>query len=88
MPAGSTAVRCQQYAQARYREIIAHEMRMRARLPADNLLQAKSVIKVQGTGTAFDQTYYPMSITRMMSMDEGYTMLVDAKNRNPDSPLQ
>ena len=88
LPAGSTAVRCQQYAQARYREIIAHEMRMRARLPADNLLQAKSVIKVQGTGTAFDQTYYPMSITRMMSMDEGYTMLVDAKNRNPDSPLQ
>ena len=87
LPAGTDAQRCAQYAQSKYREIISHEMRLTARLPADNLLQAKSVIKMQGTGTAFDQTYYPMMVTRMMSIDEGYSMTVGAKNRNPDMPL-
>jgi Phage tail baseplate hub (GPD) len=83
LPAGADSARCQRYAQARYHEIISHEMRMQARLPADNLLSAKSVIRVQGTGTAFDQIYYPMSVTRTMSADEGYTMTVHAKNQNP-----
>jgi len=87
LPAGTDSAKCQQYAQARYHEIIAHEMRMHATLPGDNVLRTKALIKVQGTGTAFDQTYFPTAITRMMSVDEGYTMTLEAKNHNPDTPL-
>ena len=85
MAAGKTANDVQQYAQQRYNEIIAHEMKLRARLPGDNLLTTKNVIRVEGTGTAFDQTYFPNVITRTMSIGDGYTMTIDAKNHNPDT---
>lgn len=80
-----TANDVQAYAQARYKEIIAHEMKLHARLPGDNLLSTRTLLRVDGTGTAFDQTYFPNVITRQMSMDEGYTMTVEAKNHNPDT---
>lgn len=83
--AGTTPMRAQQIAQSRYHEIVSHEMKLRARLPGDNLLTTKNVIRVEGTGTPVDQIYFPMAITRMMSMDEGYTMTVDAKNLNPNT---
>ncbi len=73
------------YAVAKYGEIIAHEMKLRARLPGDNVLTTKNVLRVEGTGTAFDQIYFPNAITRAMSLDEGYTMTIEAKNHNPDT---
>ena len=82
--ANRDATQVQQEAQRRYAEIIAHEMKMHATLPGDNLLSTKKVLQVQGTGTAFDQNYYPTEITRQMSMDEGYTMTVHAKNHTPE----
>lgn len=85
MAAGKTPVDVQQYAIKKYNEIIAHEMKLHARLPADNVLTSKNVIRVTGTGTAFDQLYFPNSIIRQMSLDEGYTMTVDAKNHNPNT---
>lgn len=85
MAAGKTPDDVQKYATKKYTEIIAHEMKLHARLPGDNLLTTKNVIRVTGTGTAFDQTYFPNVITRTMSMNEGYTMTVDAKNHNPDT---
>lgn len=85
--AGKTPVDVQQYAIRKYNEILSHEMRLQARLPGDNLLGVKSLIRVEGTGTAFDQVYYPVAVTRMMSMDEGYTMTVEARNHNPDTAV-
>lgn len=35
--------------------------------------------------TPFDQTYYPDTIVRTMSMEEGYYWRVEAKNHSPDS---
>ena len=77
-----------QKAQAIYQEIIAHEIRLEALLPADNLLQRTSIIRVQGMGLAYDQLYYPESITRTMSMDEGYRMKIHAKNHSPENSVQ
>lgn len=74
-----------QIAQQRHREITSQEMKLRARLPGDNLLAGKTPIQVEGTSTKFDQLYYPMTITRQMSVTDGYTMTVEAKNQNPES---
>ena len=75
-------------AQSLLTEITAHEMVLDATLPADNLLTGRNVIQVVGTGTAFDQIYYPDSIRREMSIDGGYTMTVHAKNHNPETVTQ
>ena len=83
LPAGMDGTAVEQFAQKKYGEIVAHEMKLSARLPGDNLLTTKSVISMRGTGTPFDQVYYPNAITRTMSMDEGYTMTVAAKNTSP-----
>jgi phage protein D len=66
-------------------ELTQHEMNLDARLPADNLLDVDGIVLVQGTGTAFDQAYYPDSIKRSMSKSEGYVMHIHAKNHSPES---
>lgn len=75
------------YAQKMYREITAHEYKLDVTLPADNILNPRLLMQVAGTGTNFDQTYYPDTITRDFSMDEGYKMRVHAKNHSPQSVI-
>lgn len=82
---GLTQAQADAFAQAKHRELTRHEMKLRATLPADDLLDAGIVVQVTGTGSQFDQTYFPDSVTRRMSVAEGYTMTVSAKNHNPDS---
>jgi phage protein D len=71
-------------AQARANQILAelskHEMKLNFEGPADNTLGKASVIKLSGTGTAFDQVYYPDTIARSFSVEEGYRWVVSAKN--------
>ncbi|NOV25886.1 hypothetical protein E5S69_20500 [Cupriavidus necator] len=68
-----------------HREITSHEMKFWARMPADNILDPTMMIQVEGTGTKFDQAYYPVSVTRQMSLSTGYSMRVEAKNSNPET---
>lgn len=82
---GLTPEEALQWAQAKLREITAHEVRLSATLPADNVLRGTDLIQVRGTETAFDQTYYPDSIVRNMSVNEGYFMTINAKNHSPES---
>lgn len=76
-------------AQKEYENIISHEMKLTAHLPADDLLTIATALQVQGTGTAFDQLYFPRLITREMGVTEGYRMTVEAQNtsssESPDS---
>lgn len=64
---------------------LIHEFELSARLPGDNVLLKNSVIQMSGTGTAFDQLYYPDEIVRRISFGEeeedGYFMSVNAKNQ-------
>jgi phage protein D len=85
MSAGHLAVEVQAYAKHLYDEIVAHEMKLSASLPADPALTMQTPIRVSGTGTDFDQIYYPRLITREMNLDEGYRMTVEAQNVNPDT---
>ena len=71
-----------QRAEAIYNELIQNEMRVSIDMPADNVLTKTSVMPLTGTGTAFDQTYYPQSIQRRLSMSEGYRMTIEARNHS------
>ena len=74
-------------AESRLREISSHQVKMSCEMPADNALQTENLIQVTGTGTAFDQTYYPDKITRTFSVDRGYVMHIEAKNHEPESQV-
>lgn len=69
------------------KELTAHEVRLHAEMPSDDILTTESVISIVGTGTAFDQIYYPDSITRSYGWDAGYTMSINAKNHSPESTV-
>jgi hypothetical protein len=73
-------------AQALLSEISKHEMRLEAHLPADNILTAQTLVTVQGTGTPFDQVYFPDSVIRSMD-DGGYRMQLAAKNHSPETTV-
>lgn len=74
-----------QKAQAKYAEIVQHEMKLSCELPGDSTLDVTMKIVLDGTGTAWDQNYYPESVKRSLSFDSGYKMSAEAKNENPDS---
>lgn len=76
-----------QMAQNWYKQLVAHEMKLDLTMPGDNTLDTVSIIKLSGTKTAFDQTYFPDVITRSMTWDGGYSMNVSAKNHSPDSQI-
>jgi phage protein D len=67
-------------AESLYKEIAQHEIKLRAELPADLDISTQTVLQVSGTGTIFDQKYYPDAVTRRMSFHDGFTMSVTAKN--------
>ena len=81
---GLTQDQATQRAKQLYDQIVQHTVKMEAEMPGDRILNCGLTIVVRGTGTAFDQTYYPDSIKRSMSMDEGFRMAVSGKNTTPD----
>lgn len=85
--ANLTPEKALQKAQALYAEIMRHEVRLDAGLPGDNLLVTNSIIKVAGTGTDYDQIYFPLTIRRSMSEDDGYRMEVCARNQSPQTQV-
>lgn len=66
-------------------DLSRHECALTIEGPADNVLSLTHVIKLSGTGTAYDQTFYPDSIVRSGSRDGGYRWTVQAKNHSPES---
>jgi phage protein D len=88
---GLTPDQCQQKAQSLAHSISQHEAKFSADLPGDIEPLTSDTLEVQGTGTVYDQIYYPSTITRSMRMptapgDEGgFRMSIDAKNVLPSS---
>jgi prophage tail gpP-like protein len=74
-----TEDQAQQLANSIYNDIVAHEMKISATLPGDLLLTPQSIIKLVGTGSSFDQVYFPQTISRHIGMG-GFSMAVTAKN--------
>lgn len=74
-----------QRAYAQYQDLIQHEMTASFSIPGTSALDVPGTINLSGTGTKWDQPYYPDSIKRKLSFASGYTMEVSAKNHSPDS---
>jgi hypothetical protein len=55
-----------------------------AELAGDDTLTIRTPIQLVGTGTSFDQMYYPDTITRSISF-ESFKMRVRAKNHSTES---
>ncbi|HEX7854432.1 MAG TPA: hypothetical protein VF503_12125 [Sphingobium sp.] len=82
--AGLTQDQALARAQSIYKQIVAHMMKLSANLPGDRLLDCSKTVEVRGTGTGWDQVYYPDSVRRSMSMTEGYRMSLTGKNVGAD----
>lgn len=77
-----TREQAQQFAEAKAEEITRHERVLSASLPGDGALTTRGTLRLVGTGTDWDQLYYPDTITRRLSVQEGYRMDVRAKNHS------
>jgi phage protein D len=75
------------YAESLLHELSLHEMKLTVDMPADNTLFVTNMVQVIGTGTAFDQFYYPDQIIRSFSWDSGFSMQVQAKNHPVESEI-
>lgn len=74
-------------AQQLAQEITLNELKISATLPGDNKLLKSSIIQLIGTGTRFDQVYYTDTVVRNISVEDGYTMEVHAKNMDVNSQV-
>ena len=76
-----------QYAQKMAEQITRHERVLSASLPGDMLLTTRAMVQLVGTNTDWDQLYYPDTVTRKISMQEGFTMELRAKNHSTQSTV-
>jgi hypothetical protein len=72
-------------AKEKLKGIVRNEMCLSGELPGDNILTVRNLVNVSGTGTAYDQTYWPVSVSRRMDMGGGYKMSLEAKNHSPET---
>lgn len=75
------------FAASRLEDITKHERVISGKLPGDSLLSHRSLVKLVGTGTSWDQTYNVDTVTRRMSFAEGYDMEFRAKNHTTTSTI-
>ena len=66
-------------------EMSKHERTISFHAPGDLVLSPRCMVQVTGTQTEFDQAYYVDSVARHISLNEGFSMDVTAKNRSADS---
>jgi phage protein D len=83
-PAGLSPTQAQQYAERKYKEIISHAMKLEGSMPADLILSVTTPMSLEGTGTSFDQVYFPRLVSRRMSEYEGFVMNFEAQNTTPE----
>lgn len=82
---GLTPDQAQKRAEAKLLELTQHEMRIGIDGPARTGLKKTDTLRLSGTGTAWDQVYFPSSVSRSFSRDDGYAWRIEAKNHAPES---
>ena len=68
-------------------DLSKHERTISWSEPGDLALTSRNMVRLDGTGTDFDQTYFVDEITRNISFDQGFTMHVTAKNHDSRSQV-
>lgn len=81
---GLTSDQTQERARSILADLSKHGARLNFTGPVEVGLHIADIIRLSGTGTAWDQVYYPERISRQMSL-QGYEWTVDAKNKPPEA---
>lgn len=78
-----------QKAQALLEQITRHELRVQIQMAGDVIPGKAQPIHIQGSGSIFDQHYWPFQITRTMQTSpngaDEFSMEIHAKNHSPQS---
>lgn len=74
-------------ARRRVSELAGYERVVTADMPGDVTLEARSIVRVEATGSAFDQDYFVDTIERRLDK-RGFTQTVVARNFSPDLEIQ
>lgn len=80
---GLSPEQAQAMAEKVYRDIVLHELKFSCSTFGDNVLVPRTLVRIEGTQSMFDQLYWCDSITRRISWDEGYSMRISGKNHSP-----
>ncbi len=72
-------------AQRKLEDITRHERRITADMPGELSLTPRQRIRLDGTGTDFDQDYWIDEITRTLHPTHGFTQTLLARNASPGS---
>ncbi|CAN7329816.1 hypothetical protein LJR084_001929 [Variovorax sp. LjRoot84] len=70
------------------KDISEHEVNLNADIPGDPEVAQATVLRLEGTGTAFDQLYFPASVVHSYNDGTGYRTAIRAKNSSPESTVQ
>jgi Mu-like prophage tail protein gpP len=84
---GLTADQAQERAKQMAEELSKHERKASIDGPADNILQRTDVLKIEGTKTSWDQTYFIDSIRRSLDAKGGYDWSIGVKNHSPETQV-
>jgi hypothetical protein len=66
-----------------YRDVVLHELKFSCSTSGDNLLTPRTLVRIEGTQSLYDQNYWCDSVRRRMDWDSGYTMYITGKNHSP-----
>lgn len=80
---GLSPEQAQALAEKIYRDIVLHELKFSCSTYGDNVLTPRTLVRIEGTQSLYDQLYWCDSVTRRMSWDEGYSMRISGKNHSP-----
>lgn len=83
-----TFSQAQVFAQQKLTEISRHERTITVVMPGDLTTNSRDMVRLSGTGTAFDQSYYIDTIDRKISIDQGFTQTFTLKNHSPSEEQQ
>ena len=79
---GLTPEQAQTLAEKIYRDVVLHEMKFTCSTAGDNLLTPRTLVRIEGTKSMWDQLYWCDAVTRTIDWDGGYTMSISAKNHS------
>ena len=72
-----------QLAQRKLAQLSRHERVVSAEMPGELSLDARMMVAVEGTGSAFDQTYWVDEVSRSIDARHGFHQTVRARNASP-----
>lgn len=73
------------YAQSRLAELTRHERVVTAEMPGELRLMPRMKLRIEGTGTDFDQDYWVDRVERHFSVQDGFSQSVHARNTSETS---